>query len=92
MIAETFIILTIMFIAVMGPSIVIAVLGYAVIKAWDATLRPRQRFCGHGGHAGLCGSYFHCGDPYYLSVIFEQGALMGFKHWFQGLRDDLACF
>jgi len=33
MVAETFIILTIMFIAVMGPSIVIAVLGYAVIKA-----------------------------------------------------------
>jgi F0F1-type ATP synthase membrane subunit c/vacuolar-type H+-ATPase subunit K len=33
MIAETFIILTVMFIAVMGPSIVIAVLGFAVIKA-----------------------------------------------------------
>ena len=33
MLAETFIILTIMFIAVMGPSVVIAVLGYAVIKA-----------------------------------------------------------
>ncbi|MDE1920643.1 MAG: hypothetical protein KGJ09_04460 [Candidatus Omnitrophica bacterium] len=33
MIAETFIILTVMFIAVMGPSVVIAVLGYAVIKA-----------------------------------------------------------
>ena len=33
MLAETFIILTIIFIAVMGPSIVIAVLGYAVIKA-----------------------------------------------------------
>lgn len=33
MIAETFLIVTIMFIAVMGPSIVIAVLGYAVIKA-----------------------------------------------------------
>ena len=33
MVAETIIILTIMFIAVMGPSIVIAVLGYAVIKA-----------------------------------------------------------
>jgi len=33
MVAETFIILTVMFIAVMGPSIVIAVLGYAVIKA-----------------------------------------------------------
>jgi F0F1-type ATP synthase membrane subunit c/vacuolar-type H+-ATPase subunit K len=33
MVAETFIILTIMFIAVMGPSVVIAVLGYAVIKA-----------------------------------------------------------
>ena len=33
MVAETFIILTIMFIAVMGPSMVIAVLGYAVIKA-----------------------------------------------------------
>ena len=33
MVAETFIILTILFIAVMGPSIVIAVLGYAVIKA-----------------------------------------------------------
>jgi len=33
MVAETFIILTIMFIAVMGPSIVIAILGYAVIKA-----------------------------------------------------------
>jgi F0F1-type ATP synthase membrane subunit c/vacuolar-type H+-ATPase subunit K len=33
MVAETVIILTVMFIAVMGPSIVIAVLGYAVIKA-----------------------------------------------------------
>lgn len=33
MLAETFIILTVMFIAVMGPSIVIAVLGFAVIKA-----------------------------------------------------------
>ena len=33
MIAETFIILTVMFIAVLGPSVVIAVLGYAVIKA-----------------------------------------------------------
>ena len=33
MIAETFLILTILFIAVMGPSIVIAVLGYAMIKA-----------------------------------------------------------
>jgi len=33
MVAETFIIITVMFIAVMGPSIVIAVLGYAVIKA-----------------------------------------------------------
>ncbi len=33
MVAETFIILTIMFLAVMGPSVVIAVLGYAVIKA-----------------------------------------------------------
>jgi len=33
MVAETFLILTVMFIAVMGPSIVIAVLGYAVIKA-----------------------------------------------------------
>ena len=33
MLAETFIILTVMFISVMGPSIVIAVLGYAVIKA-----------------------------------------------------------
>ena len=33
MIAETFIILGIMFIAVMGPSLVIAVLGHAVIKA-----------------------------------------------------------
>ena len=32
-IADTFIIITIMFIAVMGPSVVIAVLGYAVIKA-----------------------------------------------------------
>ena len=32
-IAETFIIVVIMFIAVMGPSLVIAVLGYAVIKA-----------------------------------------------------------
>lgn len=31
--AETFIIISIMFIAVMGPSVVIAVLGYAVIKA-----------------------------------------------------------
>jgi len=33
MVAETLIILTVMFIAVMGPSVVIAVLGYAVIKA-----------------------------------------------------------
>ena len=33
MLAETFIILGIMFIAVMGPSVVIAVLGHAVIKA-----------------------------------------------------------
>lgn len=33
MLAETFIILTVMFIAVMGPAVVIAVLGYAVIKA-----------------------------------------------------------
>ena len=33
MLAETFIILTVMFIAVMGPSMVIAILGYAVIKA-----------------------------------------------------------
>jgi len=31
--AETFIIISIMFIAVMGPSVVIAVLGFAVIKA-----------------------------------------------------------
>lgn len=33
MIAETFIIIAIMFVAVMGPSVVIAVLGHAVIKA-----------------------------------------------------------
>ena len=33
MISETFIILGIMFIAVMGPSVVIALLGQAVIKA-----------------------------------------------------------
>lgn len=33
MLAETFIIITVMFIAVMGPSIVISILGYAVIKA-----------------------------------------------------------
>ena len=33
MLAETFIILTVMFIAVMGPSVVISVLGYAVVKA-----------------------------------------------------------
>ena len=33
MLAETFIIIAIMFVAVMGPSIVIAVLGNAVIKA-----------------------------------------------------------
>ena len=33
MLAETFIILTVMFISVMGPSIVIAVLGYSVIRA-----------------------------------------------------------
>lgn len=32
-IAETIILVSIMFIAVMGPSVVIAVLGYAVIKA-----------------------------------------------------------
>ncbi len=31
--AETFLIISIMMIAVLGPSIVIAVLGYAVIKA-----------------------------------------------------------
>ncbi|MCB9722351.1 MAG: hypothetical protein H6756_15900 [Candidatus Omnitrophica bacterium] len=33
MVAEAFIILIVMFIAVMGPSVVIAVLGHAVIKA-----------------------------------------------------------
>lgn len=33
MLGETFLILTVMFILVMGPSVVIAVLGYAVIKA-----------------------------------------------------------
>ncbi|MBF0479854.1 MAG: hypothetical protein HQL26_10260 [Candidatus Omnitrophica bacterium] len=33
MLAETFIILMIMFIAVMGPSMVIGILGHAVIKA-----------------------------------------------------------
>ncbi len=33
MLAETFIIITVMFIAVMGPSVVIAVLGYSVIRA-----------------------------------------------------------
>lgn len=33
MLAETFIIIGIMFVAVMGPSVVIAVLGRAVIKA-----------------------------------------------------------
>ena len=33
MIAETFIIIGVMFVAVMGPSVVIAVLGHAVIKA-----------------------------------------------------------
>jgi F0F1-type ATP synthase membrane subunit c/vacuolar-type H+-ATPase subunit K len=33
MIAETVIVMTVMFIAVMGPAVVIAVLGYAVIKA-----------------------------------------------------------
>ncbi len=33
MLAETFLILTVMFVAVMGPSVVIAILGYAVIKA-----------------------------------------------------------
>ena len=32
-VAETVILVTIMFIAVMGPSVVIAVLGYAAIKA-----------------------------------------------------------
>ena len=32
-VAETVILVAIMFIAVMGPSVVIAVLGYAVIKA-----------------------------------------------------------
>ena len=31
--AETFLIITIMFIAVLGPSVVIATLGYAIIKA-----------------------------------------------------------
>ena len=31
--ADTLIIISIMFIAVMGPSVVIAILGYAVIKA-----------------------------------------------------------
>ncbi len=33
MLGETFLILMVMFIAVMGPSLVIAVLGFAVIKA-----------------------------------------------------------
>ncbi len=33
MLAETFIILMVMFIAVLGPSVVISVLGYAVIMA-----------------------------------------------------------
>ncbi|MFH0753711.1 MAG: hypothetical protein V2A70_04020 [Candidatus Omnitrophota bacterium] len=33
MLAETFIILIVMFIAVLGPSVVISILGYAVIKA-----------------------------------------------------------
>ena len=33
LLAETLIIIAVMFIAVMGPSVVIAVLGYAVIKA-----------------------------------------------------------
>lgn len=33
MLAETFIIIGVMFVAVMGPSVVIAVLGHAVIKA-----------------------------------------------------------
>ena len=33
MVAETIVILMVMFIAVMGPSLVISVLGYAVIKA-----------------------------------------------------------
>ena len=33
MLAETLIILAIMFVAVMGPSVVIAVLGHAVVKA-----------------------------------------------------------
>ena len=33
MIAETFIIIGVMFVAVMGPSLVIAILGKAVIKA-----------------------------------------------------------
>jgi F0F1-type ATP synthase membrane subunit c/vacuolar-type H+-ATPase subunit K len=33
MLAEAWLIITVMFIAVMGPSVVIAVLGYAVIKA-----------------------------------------------------------
>ncbi|MCA9399307.1 MAG: hypothetical protein KC618_06130 [Candidatus Omnitrophica bacterium] len=33
MLAETFLILAVMFVAVMGPSIVIAILGRAVIKA-----------------------------------------------------------
>jgi F0F1-type ATP synthase membrane subunit c/vacuolar-type H+-ATPase subunit K len=33
MLAETFLILMVMFIAVLGPSIVIAILGLAVIKA-----------------------------------------------------------
>ena len=32
-VAETIILVAVMFIAVMGPSVVIAVLGYAVIKA-----------------------------------------------------------
>lgn len=32
-VAETFILVAVMFIAVMGPSVVIAVLGYAVLKA-----------------------------------------------------------
>ncbi len=32
-IADAFIVMTVLFIAVMGPAVVIAVLGYAVIKA-----------------------------------------------------------
>ena len=49
MLGETFLILMVMFIAVMGPSVVIAVLGFAVIKALSRNPSASSRiFLGMG--------------------------------------------